>query len=305
MAHLCGAVEKCVAAHRACLTEPAPETMSEPVGPPPEAAIPEDVGAGGGPARDPAARAPHGARSGPQDRTPPRHAHAATPETASLGTGSRRYGQIHAYSPYLHAQAQEAAGPLSRTGRRRRLLQFRFPAHRAWSFTSEEEKYRVDVPAVGPAQSGSLPRKPPLGSPHMAHNAASRGREDRNISAMAYGASVGRRCVETLVACGLAQAERTPQLSRSWPMICHCNRNVLTLLQCRGANSRPSRRITDKCFGPCPGRAVRSVPSRERPVQPAAGSQGEGLAVRSFGQGGERKGTCSTGVTTSYDCCPT
>lgn len=31
-----------------------------------------------------------------------RYAHAAAPEEASLGTGSRRYGQVHAYSPYLH-----------------------------------------------------------------------------------------------------------------------------------------------------------------------------------------------------------
>ncbi|MER5547222.1 hypothetical protein ABT072_33355 [Streptomyces sp. NPDC002589] len=34
-------------------------------------------------------------------KTVRRYAHAATPDDASRGTGSRRYGQIHAYSPYL------------------------------------------------------------------------------------------------------------------------------------------------------------------------------------------------------------
>ncbi|MGW6412979.1 ISL3 family transposase [Streptomyces vinaceus] len=40
-------------------------------------------------------------------KTVRRYAHAATPEDASLGTGSRRYGQIHAYSPYLHRRWNE------------------------------------------------------------------------------------------------------------------------------------------------------------------------------------------------------
>ncbi|MFJ7997545.1 transposase [Streptomyces sp. NPDC096310] len=40
-------------------------------------------------------------------KTVRRYAHAATPEEASLGTGSRRYYQAHAYSPYLHRRWNE------------------------------------------------------------------------------------------------------------------------------------------------------------------------------------------------------
>lgn len=40
-------------------------------------------------------------------KTVRRYAHAATPDDASLATGSRSYGQIHSYSPYLHRRWNE------------------------------------------------------------------------------------------------------------------------------------------------------------------------------------------------------
>ncbi|MEU2718714.1 helix-turn-helix domain-containing protein [Streptomyces sp. NPDC007205] len=40
-------------------------------------------------------------------KTVRRYAHAATPDDAARGTGSPRYGQIRAYSPYLHRRWNE------------------------------------------------------------------------------------------------------------------------------------------------------------------------------------------------------
>ncbi|MFD9607082.1 hypothetical protein [Streptomyces sp. NPDC059970] len=40
-------------------------------------------------------------------KTVRRYAHAATPDDASLATGSRSYGQVHAYAPYLHRRWNE------------------------------------------------------------------------------------------------------------------------------------------------------------------------------------------------------
>jgi transposase len=127
--NLCEAVEKCVAAHRGCLPEPAPEAASEPVGQPPEAAVPEtSVPAEG--LRAIRRRERHTAVHALYDKGIPiqviaetlgldrktvrRYAHAATPEAASLGTGSRRYGQIHAYSPYLHQRWNEGCTDAAR-----------------------------------------------------------------------------------------------------------------------------------------------------------------------------------------------
>ncbi|WP_328834710.1 transposase [Streptomyces europaeiscabiei] len=47
-------------------------------------------------------------------KTVRRYAHAATPEEASLSTGSRRYGQVHAYSPYLHRRWNEGCTDAAR-----------------------------------------------------------------------------------------------------------------------------------------------------------------------------------------------
>ncbi|MFJ8159228.1 transposase, partial [Streptomyces sp. NPDC094468] len=47
-------------------------------------------------------------------KTVRRYAHAATPEEASLGTGSRRYGQVHDYSPYLQQRWNEGCTDAAR-----------------------------------------------------------------------------------------------------------------------------------------------------------------------------------------------
>ncbi|MER6526105.1 hypothetical protein [Streptomyces sp. NPDC001508] len=47
-------------------------------------------------------------------KTVRRYAHAATPEDASLGTGSRRYGQIHAYSSHLYRRWNEGCTDAAR-----------------------------------------------------------------------------------------------------------------------------------------------------------------------------------------------
>ncbi|MFB7499370.1 hypothetical protein ACFC09_32595 [Streptomyces sp. NPDC056161] len=47
-------------------------------------------------------------------KTVRRYVHAATPEDASLGTGSRRYGQIHAYSSYLYRRWNEGCTDAAR-----------------------------------------------------------------------------------------------------------------------------------------------------------------------------------------------
>ncbi|WP_370100486.1 transposase [Streptacidiphilus sp. MAP12-20] len=47
-------------------------------------------------------------------KTVRRYAHATTPEAARLGTGVRRYGQIHAYTPYLHRRWNEGCTDAAR-----------------------------------------------------------------------------------------------------------------------------------------------------------------------------------------------
>ena len=120
--NLCEAVEKCVAAHRGCLAEPTPQAASEPADPPSQAAEPETRAPTEGlrairrRERHAAVHALYGKgvpiqviaeTLGLDRKTVRRYAHAVTPDAASLGTGSRRYGQIHAYSPYLHRRWNE------------------------------------------------------------------------------------------------------------------------------------------------------------------------------------------------------
>jgi transposase len=127
--NLCEAVEKCVAAHRGCLAEPAPEAASEPVAPLPEPATPQAPAPAEGlrairrRERHAAVRALHdkgvpiqviAETLGLDRKTVRRYAHAATPEAASLGTGSGRYGQIHAYSSYLHRRWNEGCTDAAR-----------------------------------------------------------------------------------------------------------------------------------------------------------------------------------------------
>ncbi|MCY0924460.1 transposase [Streptomyces sp. H27-G5] len=47
-------------------------------------------------------------------KTVRRYANAATPDDASCGTGSRRYGQVHAYSPYLYRRWNEGCTDAAR-----------------------------------------------------------------------------------------------------------------------------------------------------------------------------------------------
>lgn len=127
--NLCEAVEKCVAAHRGCLAEPASDTTPEPVDPPSQAAETETPAPVEG-LRAIRRRERHAAVHALYDKGVPirviaetlgldrktvrRYAHAATPDAASLGTGSRRYGQIHAYSPYLHRRWNEGCTDAAR-----------------------------------------------------------------------------------------------------------------------------------------------------------------------------------------------
>ncbi|MDX2828644.1 ISL3 family transposase [Streptomyces ipomoeae] len=129
--NLCEAVEKCVAQHRTCLTEPAEDTSTDnpaavKAGPAADD-IPEEPVEG---LRAIKRRERHAAVHALYDKgvqieviaktlrldrkTVRRYAHAATPEDASLGTGSRRYGQIHAYSPYLFRRWNEGCTDAAR-----------------------------------------------------------------------------------------------------------------------------------------------------------------------------------------------
>ncbi|MEO3978112.1 ISL3 family transposase [Streptomyces sp. CAU 1734] len=124
--NLCEAVEKCVAAHRGCLPEPAGEAAATPVpdGPNPEApAAPEGRRAIKRRERHAAVHDLHdkGVQIqviaeilGLDRKTVRRYAHAATPADASLATGSRSYGQIHAYTPYLHKRWNEGCTDAAR-----------------------------------------------------------------------------------------------------------------------------------------------------------------------------------------------
>ncbi|MFJ9251118.1 ISL3 family transposase [Streptomyces sp. NPDC101776] len=122
--NLCEAVEKCVATHRSCLAEPtddapADATVAEQEVP----GRPEGMRVIRRRERHTAVHAlydkgvPIQAISetlGLDRKTVRRYAHAATPEDATLGTGSRRYGQIHAYSPYLHRRWNEGCTDAAR-----------------------------------------------------------------------------------------------------------------------------------------------------------------------------------------------
>ncbi|WTJ87723.1 ISL3 family transposase [Streptomyces sp. NBC_01538] len=121
--NLCEAVEKCVATHRSCLAEPAEDA-------PAEAAAEQEVSGRPEGMRVIRCRERHAAVHALYDKGVPiqaisetlgldrktvrRYAHAATPEEASLGTGSRRYGQVHAYSPYLHRRWNEGCTDAAR-----------------------------------------------------------------------------------------------------------------------------------------------------------------------------------------------
>jgi transposase len=127
--NLCEAVEKCVAQHRKCLTDPAEGTATDPA-----AMV---AGTAGADAPEPVEglrsikrRERHAAVHALYDKgiqieviaktlgldrkTVRRYAHAATPDDASLGTGSRRYGQIHSYSPYLYRRWNEGCTDAAR-----------------------------------------------------------------------------------------------------------------------------------------------------------------------------------------------
>jgi transposase len=127
--NLCEAVEKCVGQHRTCLAEPTEDTAAD------KPVVNAGAGADDGPEpleglRAIKRRERHAAVHGLYDKgvqieviaktlgldrkTVRRYAHAATPDDASRGTGSRRYGHIHAYSPYLHRRWNEGCTDAAR-----------------------------------------------------------------------------------------------------------------------------------------------------------------------------------------------
>ncbi|MER8073383.1 ISL3 family transposase [Streptomyces sp. NPDC094034] len=122
--NLCEAVEKCVATHRSCLAEPTEDAPADAT-----AAEQEVPGRPEG-MRVIRRRERHAAVHALYDKGVPiqaitvalgldcktvrRYAHAATPEDATLGTGSRRYGQVHGYSPYLHRRWNEGCTDAAR-----------------------------------------------------------------------------------------------------------------------------------------------------------------------------------------------
>ncbi|MEW2120273.1 ISL3 family transposase [Streptomyces sp. NPDC005474] len=115
--NLCEAVEKCVATHRSCLAEPTEDPPADATAAEQEVpGRPEGMRVVRRRERHAAVHALYGKgvpiqavceALGLDRKTVRRYAHAATPEDASLGTGSRRYGQVHAYSPYLHRRWNE------------------------------------------------------------------------------------------------------------------------------------------------------------------------------------------------------
>ncbi|MEU6145642.1 hypothetical protein ABZ848_35525 [Streptomyces sp. NPDC047081] len=121
--NLCEAVEKCVAMHRSCLAEPTEGTPADATAEPEVSGRPEGM-------RVIRRRERHAAVHALYDKGVPiqaisetlrldrktvrRYAHAVTPEEATLGTGSRRYGQVHAYSPYLHRRWNEGCTDAAR-----------------------------------------------------------------------------------------------------------------------------------------------------------------------------------------------
>ncbi|HEX2298940.1 MAG TPA: ISL3 family transposase, partial [Pseudonocardiaceae bacterium] len=128
--NLCEAVEKCVAEHRKCLAEPADDTAApNPAVPVPDATT-EEVPAPMEGLRAIKRRERHAAVHDLYDKGVPiqviaetlgldrktvrRYAHAATPDDVSSGTGSRRYGHIHPYLPYLYRRWNEGCTDAAR-----------------------------------------------------------------------------------------------------------------------------------------------------------------------------------------------
>lgn len=124
------AVEKCVATQRSCLAEPIEDASADATVGQEAAAVQEEVPAPPQGMRMIRRRERHAAVHALCDNGVPiqtlsealgldretvrRYAHAATPEAASLGTGSRRYGQIHAYSSHLHRRWNEGCTDAAR-----------------------------------------------------------------------------------------------------------------------------------------------------------------------------------------------
>ncbi|MFD5186531.1 ISL3 family transposase [Streptomyces sp. NPDC058372] len=124
--NLCEAVEKCVATHRSCLTEATEDAPADEQ----KTAAAEEAPVRPEGMRVIRRRERHAAVHALYDKGVPiqtisetlgldrktvtRYAHAATPEDASLATGSRRQGQIHAYSPYLHRRWNEGCTDAAR-----------------------------------------------------------------------------------------------------------------------------------------------------------------------------------------------
>ncbi|MGD3112473.1 ISL3 family transposase [Streptomyces sp. YGL11-2] len=127
--NLCEAVEKCVGEHRKCLTEPTEDTTAAATGQGADAAA-EEMPAPAEGLRAIKRRERHAAVHALYDKgvqieviaqtlgldrkTVRRYAHAATPDDAYSGTGSRRYGQVHTYSPYLHRRWNEGCTDAAR-----------------------------------------------------------------------------------------------------------------------------------------------------------------------------------------------
>ncbi|MEU1276706.1 ISL3 family transposase [Streptomyces sp. NPDC005799] len=127
--NLCEAVEKCVAQHRECLTDPAEDATADTVAMEAGTAadnVPEPLEGLRAIKRRERHAAVHALYGkgvqieviaktlGLDRKTVRRYAHAATPDDAFRGTGSRRYGQIHAYSPYLYRRWNEGCTDAAR-----------------------------------------------------------------------------------------------------------------------------------------------------------------------------------------------
>ncbi|MFE7216542.1 ISL3 family transposase [Streptomyces sp. NPDC057611] len=128
--NLCEAVERCVAEHRKCLAEPTDETTADTATEPEIETTAEEAPAPMEGLRAIKRRERHAAVHALYDKgvqieviaktlgldrkTVRCYAHAATPDDASRGTGSRRYGQIHSYSPYLYRRWNEGCTDAAR-----------------------------------------------------------------------------------------------------------------------------------------------------------------------------------------------
>ncbi|KOG57524.1 hypothetical protein ADK75_03770 [Streptomyces virginiae] len=127
--NLCEAVDKCIGQHRTCLAEPTGDANAcKPVVSAGTAAddVPESMEGLRAIKRRGRHAAVHGLYGkgvpieviaktlGLDRKTVRRYAHATTPDDASRGTGSRRYGHIHAYSPYLYRRWNEGCTDAAR-----------------------------------------------------------------------------------------------------------------------------------------------------------------------------------------------